>query len=95
MQSIYNYITNTLFNNLAAYRLDQDINDKFDKLEDQPEIGSRLTTSLDDISTEFHDFRKITVNNYLMLYEHSKESEITIITHIFHQTQNYGSLFQN
>ena len=95
MQSIYNYISNTPFNDLAAYHLEQVINDKFDRMEDYPEIGSRVNSSLNDVRNEFKNIRKITANNYLMIYDYSKESEITLIKHIFHQTQDYGRIFQN
>ena len=95
MQSIYHYISYTLFNDLAAYHLDGVINDKFDLMEDYPEIGSRINSSLDDIANEFHDVRKITANNYLMLYTYFTEFSVVIVSHIFHQTQDYGRIFQN
>ena len=94
MQSIYSYITDKLFNDMAAYRLKDTIKRKLSHLEDFPETGTRINSYMDDISKEFLECRKITIGNYLIIYNYFKEEQFTFVTHIFHQMQDYGRLFQ-
>ena len=94
VQSIYNYISNNLFNDTAAHRLEATIEQKLKRLEDFPETGTNISASLDDIAKEFSEFRKIIVGNYLVIYNYFKDEQFIFVTHIFHQMQNYGILFQ-
>ena len=95
MQEIYRYIAERLFNESAAHRLEYTIERKLKRLELFPETGSRINSHLDDVSKEFEECRKLIVGNYLIIYNYFKEDKFTFVTHIFHQMQNYGQLFQN
>ena len=91
---IYNYIVNHLFNEPAAYRLKSTIEQKFSTIETFPNCGTKITSFINDISNEFLNIRKINANNYLIIYHYEKEIDIVHITHIFHQKQDYGRIFQ-
>ena len=93
--SIYSYIIHNLVNEEAAYRLESTINKKVEKISFFPENYSLVSALLNDVSAEFKEVRKATVGNYVLIYRYYETLEIALITHIFHQTQDYGRLFQN
>ena len=94
MTSIYDYITNHLFNEPATYRLQSIIEQKFSTISTFPNSGTPITSYIDDVSKEFSNIRKLNANNYSILYHHKEVIDIAFITHIFHQSQNYGVVFQ-
>ena len=95
MQSIYRYIIHNLVNDSAALRLQEVLRSKLNTIANQPKIGTIITAHIDDVSAEFADVRKLTVNNYIILYDYDVTASAALVTHVFHQTQNYGQLFQN
>jgi len=49
---------------------------------------------MSDISTTFTKFQKRLAKNYVIIYKYFEENDDIIISHIFHQTQDYGKIFQ-
>ena len=95
LKSIYSYISNNLFNELASFRLKGFIEDRFNTISNHPKIGAAITSRFDNVATNFTDIRKLNVKNYILLYVYRKDSGDALVTHTFHQTQDYGRLFQN
>jgi len=60
-----------------------------------PNAYSFILSLIDDIAEEFREVRKITANNYVIIYRYYDDDNLAFITHIFHQTQDYGKIFQN
>jgi len=85
---------NHLINDEAVYRLEQTIKDKFSSISVMPESYARLSSTIDEVLKEFSEFRKATVNNYILVYRYYEDADLAVITHIFHQTQDYGKIFQ-
>jgi len=94
INSIYEYITLQLANEPAAYRLRGVIKDKFETISVMPESGAFLSTLIDDVATEFFDIQRMTANRYVIIYDYRKEIDLIFVSHIFHQTQDYGKIFQ-
>lgn len=95
MQSIYRYIIHNLVNEPAAFRLQEVLKGKLNTIANQPKIGTTITTNIADVVKEFADVRKLTINNYIILYDYNEETSNALVTHVFHQTQDYGRLFQH
>ena len=94
LQSIYSYIANNLFNEPASFRLQNTIEQKLSTISTFPKIGSTVISYIDDVADEFSKVRKLNANKYIILYAYKEISNIAVITHIFHQSQNYGVVFQ-
>ena len=83
-----------LANEPAAYRLRGTIESKFETISTMPEVGAFLSTLIDDVAEEFFDVHRITANKYVIIYDYRKEIDVIFVSHIFHQTQDYGKIFQ-
>ena len=92
---IQNYIRENLTNEPAAYRFKQTIEQKFQNISNFPKSGTYVSLIADDISPEFSNVRKLTANRYVIIYEYYENLNIATVTHIFHQMQDYGKIFQN
>jgi len=95
LNAIYDYIANHLLNEPASWRIKNTIEQKLSNISTFPKSGILISTYISDVSNEFSSLRKINANNYTILYAYEEEIDIAFITHIFHQTQNYGKIFQN
>ena len=67
---------------------------KVEVISDYPETGTKLASLVNDISPKFAETRRLTVNNYVIIYHFYKENYFALVTHIFHQMQNYGKIFK-
>jgi len=94
MNSIYHYISNNLYNEPATFRLEKIIEQKLSTISTFPNSGTPITSYINDISKEFSEVRKFNASNYILLYVYTEITDIATITHIFHQSQNYGIIFQ-
>jgi len=96
LKSIYHYIADNLFNELASFRMKALVDQKLSTISLFPNSGTSVSSYISDIADEFSDIRKINAKNYILLYSYDEnEIDIATITHIFHQTQDYGKIFQN
>ena len=91
---IYAYIVDVLVNEEASYRLKHIIESKLISISTLPNGYSLILSLVDDIAPEFLEVRKITANSYVIIYRYYESADLAIITHIFHQTQDYGKIFQ-
>jgi len=89
------YISNNLYNESASQNLKGIIESKLSNISIFPTIGTSVTDIASDISIEFKSFRKSLAKNYILLYVYKQTLNTAFVTHIFHQTQDYGKLFQN
>ena len=94
IQAIYHYISENLVNEPAAYHFKRTIENKFSTISTFPNGGTFILVLTDDISEEFSNLRRMSANNYIIIYEYYEEPDLVVIGHIFHQTQNYGKIFQ-
>jgi len=94
MKSIYSYITNNLLNEPASHSLRDVIKSKLSSISTFPNSGTFLSKVVDDISEIFSSVQKRTAKNYVLLYKYFEKVDVVLITHIFHQTQDYIKIFQ-
>ena len=59
-----------------------------------PKGGTSILAFANNILEEFLDIRKLSAKRYIILYEYHENVDLAYITHIFHQTQDYGKIFQ-
>ena len=90
-----NYILNNLLNDVASYNFRQMIDNKFDSISSLPDSGTFLINILDDISPVFAMVQRRVAKKYIIVYRYYEEDNIAFITHVFHESQDYGRLFQN
>ena len=90
-----NYILNNLLNDVASYNFRQMIDNKFDSISSIPDGGTFLINILDDISPVFSNVQRRIAKKYIIIYKHFEEDNIAFISHVFHETQDYGRLFQD
>ena len=95
LASIYDYIVKNLVNEPASYNLKQTIEKKLSTISTFPNGGTLISLVTNDISEEFSNVQKRIAKNYIILYRYYEETNIAYVSHIFHQTQNYGEIFQN
>lgn len=86
---------NHLINSEATFRLEQTIKNKFSSISVMPKSYALLSSTMGEVLPEFFEFRKVSVNNYILVYRYYEKDDIALITHIFHQTQDYAKIFQN
>jgi len=91
---IYDYIANNLVNEPAAHRFQSTVKRKLSTVSTFPKCGTFLSSFDKNILAGLSTVRKITANNYVILYEYYEENDVVVIGHIFHQMQDYGKLFQ-
>ena len=81
-------------NEPAAYRLKNTIKNKISNISTFPNGYAFILSLVDDVSEEFSEVRKVSAHNYVIIYRYYEDIDIAIITHIFHQSQDYGKIFQ-
>ena len=59
-----------------------------------PNSGTSISSYINDTLDEFSDLQKINAKKYTLLYEYDEKKNIAKVSHIFHQTQDYGKIFQ-
>jgi len=76
------------------FYLQDNIKEKLSMISTFPNSGTSITSYLNDVANEFSEIRKLNVGNYTLLYFYTEISDIASVAHIFHQTQDYGKIFQ-
>jgi len=94
IEQMANDILYNLFNDIASYNFRQLLDNKFDIISTIPGGGTFLINILDDISSTFSKFQRQIAKKYVIIYKYFKDDNIVLITHIFHETQDYGKIFQ-
>ena len=95
VEKMYDYILKNLLNDTAAYHFRHILETKAANISMVPDGGTNLIDILDDISPSFATFQRRIAKRYVVVYKYYKGDNIALVTHIFHQTQDYGKLFQN
>lgn len=85
MDYIYSYITNNLYNQNAARRLMKRVENTVMDLKDMPE-SYPIIKKYDGLDFEY---RKIVINNYVVIYTVSKTEKIIYIVHMYYGGSNY------
>jgi len=88
------YILHNLLNDAASYNFRQLLNSKFDHISTTPVAGTFLINILDDISPILSKFQRRISKKYIIIYKYFKDDNIALITHVCHETQDYGKIFQ-
>ena len=70
------------------------IEQKLEAISTFPLVGTPIMSYINDVSLEFESVRKLNIKNYTILYAYTDLHDLATITHIFHQTQDYGKIFQ-
>lgn len=78
----------------ATYRLRYIIDSKLENISAIPTAYSLILSFIGDIAEEFLEVRKVTAKNYVIIYRYYEDDNLAYITHIFHQTQDYGKFFK-
>ena len=94
IDEIYSYIANELINEPAAYNFRDVLKRKVSNISILPNGGTSISAFCDNFAPRFSNLQRTLVNNYLIIYEYYDIDNSAVITHIFHQTQDYGKVFQ-
>ena len=84
-EEIFDYITNTLKNKEASDRLRDKIIDNVLLLENSP----KMYTEIDNTDRAERKYRKMVVNNYVILYTIDEDERIVYVAHMYYDGQNY------
>lgn len=85
INSIYKYITEDLYADSAAKRLMNKIEEKVQSLKYAPKIHTKIE-KLDELKREY---RKIVVNNYVILYTIDENIKTVFVSHMYYGGRNY------
>lgn len=85
MNRIIDYISNILYNEIAANKLVEMINKQIEILKDFPYLNTEINL-LDDLGKKY---RRIIVKNYVVLYTIDEENKNIYISNIFYGKSNY------
>ena len=85
IKEIYEYISNNLVNEKAAKRLMSKIREKVMNLAQAPKLYKKIEKTK-KIKKEF---RRIIVNNFIILYTLDDDKKIVYISHIYYKRKNY------
>ena len=85
IREIYEYISKNLVNEDAAKRLMRKMRENVMNLAEAPEIYKKIGKK-DRIKREF---RRMVVDNYIILYTIDESKKIVYISHMYYQKRNY------
>ena len=85
LDDIYNYISKSLMAERAAENLMTRIQDSIMNLADMPEAFSII----EQYKQRDYQYRKLIVNNYLVIYRIDKEQEMVYIVRVIYGGRNY------
>ena len=85
IREIYEYISKNLVNKEAAKRLMKKMRENVMNLAETPEIYKKIEKK-DRIKREF---RRMVVDNYIILYTIDESKKIIYISHMYYQKRNY------
>ena len=94
INSFYRYIVCHFANEPAAYKFKHIIKNKLAFISTMPKIGTSILVLSNSILDEFLGIRRLTAKRYMILYEYHEDVDLAYVSHIFHQTQDYGKIFE-
>lgn len=85
IDKIYSYISKKLYADKAAKKLMKTVDEEIKKLKYFPEIH----TELQKISELNKKYRRIVINNFVILYTIDKENKKVYVSHMYYGRTNY------
>ncbi|MCI8411748.1 MAG: type II toxin-antitoxin system RelE/ParE family toxin [Clostridia bacterium] len=85
MNKIYNYINEELYAENAAKNLMKKVEDEVQRLKYSPKIHAKIE-KIDELK---RNYRKIVINNYIILYTIDEKNHIVFISHMYYGGKNY------
>lgn len=86
LDGILTYIITELDNLDAAMKLADDIDEKYGKLEDNPQIYEECR----DPRLKLMGYRKVVINGYVLIYRIDLDASIVYIERFFSQLEDYA-----
>lgn len=86
IEQIYDYISNNLYAEKAAKRLMGKVEKSIKNLKYFPYIHSMIKSKYKNVK---ENYRRIIVNNYVILYLIAEEEKSIYISHMFYSKSNY------
>ena len=88
IKEAYNYISKNLYSKVAAEMLMKEIDKEIIYLKSLPKMYARIKQS----SNFERIYRKVVINNYVLIYTVDDENEIVCIVHFYYSGKNYLDL---
>ena len=88
LDELYNYIFWRLSSPINANRFKEKIYSKLEILKTNPYIYPQLS----DYSNPNYKYRKLTVNNYVIIYYILEKEKLVYIVHIYYSKSNYKKI---
>lgn len=85
IREIYEYISENLDAQMAAKNLMKKMRDAVMNLKENPEIYMKIERK----DRNKRDFRRLVVNNYVILYTIDEDKKIVYISHMYYGKRNY------
>lgn len=85
IRDIYEYISKNLFAEEAAKRLMRKMRESIMSLGESPEICKKIEKT----DKRKRDFRRMVIDNYIILYTIDKTKKIIYISHMYYGRRNY------
>lgn len=85
IREIYEYISENLDAQIAAKNLMKKMRDAVMNLKENPEIYMKI----DRKDRKKRDFRRLVVNNYVILYTIDEDKKTVYISHMYYGKRNY------
>ena len=85
IDKIYDYITDDLYAENAAKRLMNKVEQEIQRLTDLPKIYAEIG-KIDELKRVY---RRIVVNNYVILYTIDEDNEVVFVSHMYYGGRNY------
>lgn len=85
IKEIYDYISNNLVNEEAAKRLMRKIKEKVLNLSKTPKLYKKIEKT----KKIKREFRRMIVNNYVILYTVDDDKKIVYISHMYYKRKDY------
>lgn len=86
VDSILSYIMNELGNPAAAVKLMTDIEERYDRLEEQPKMYAECTQPL----PRARHYRKCVIGGYVMIYRVDEDEKTVYIERFFSDLEDYA-----
>lgn len=93
LNELQDYITDVYQAPLTALKTRNNIERHIQKLIFKPELGIKLKQVIPQIADEYKLHRRLLINRYVLIFHYDKKQNTLYIDALFHQTQNYLSLF--
>lgn len=88
LEKIADYISESLCNPVAALDFLKQVEKCYNTLSDNPLIYQVC----DSIGTKYKEYRKVVINNYILIYRVDTDTNIVYILHFFYGRRDYFNL---